>query len=280
MKHAFVTAAVIGLGLSSASGSTAPPTSPSSITVGEIRSLEAQKLAEQLVGKRLAARVIEATKEEYDSQSGLPKKVVFYTRPELAYPRINRICQIDVITIEFNWFDHEQVNASTPLEISHIEAASRFKAFEMPNGEPGSPENKRAQMAACANFATAIDAFRAPNAGDAQWLTEIEEEYLKAPRQKPLPFECDDYADRTCKQAAKALAKLALKLATEVKEIDCPRGGKKKWYQRCFRLTFPYASSDQPEWIMSVAAFIRDGSAPVEIGNLKLEHQRKPYAVF
>lgn len=280
MKHILlVTATAIIVAVSSASGSTAPPLQPRPITVREIQTLDAPQLAKELIGERLASRVVEVTRHQYGGLDGVPSSVDLFTRPQLAYPRINRICQTDVITIEFNWFDHDQVDAATPLTIRHIEASSRFKAFPMPPGEPGTPENEQAQEAACAQFSTALDAFRAPNAGDAQWLVSIEEEYTQTPRNERFSFECDDFEDRTCKRAFVALPRLALNLATEVKEQDCPKVSKRRWYKTCFQLSFPYVGKTDPEWVMSVEAFIRDGSAPVEIERLTLKHEQKPFAV-
>jgi hypothetical protein len=76
--------------------------------------------------------VIEAERREYPREGGVPRDVDLFSRPRIAYPRVNGICQTDVVTVEYNWFDRDQVVDSTPLSITHVEAASRYKAFPIP----------------------------------------------------------------------------------------------------------------------------------------------------
>lgn len=248
-------------------------------TVNDARTLATSQLARELLGERLGSRVMDAVRHEYDSETITPKSVDFYTRPEWPHPRINGICRTDVITIEYDWFDQDEVTPSTPLKINHVEAASRYKAFTEPAGEPGSPENDKAQEAACASFKTALDAFRAPDAGDAQWLAAMHREYSQASTRRRFKFECDDFADKSCAKAAAVLPSLALNLATLVAGIDCSKPEKGDQVNYCYRLTFPYFGTVDPEWIMSVVGGMRDGMAPVEIRTLKLEHQEKAFAI-
>ncbi|MDB5676478.1 MAG: hypothetical protein JWM65_3460 [Sphingomonas bacterium] len=248
------------------------------ITVREVRTLPTPQLARELLGERLGSRVIESITQDDGDATGAPHSIVFFTHPVLSFPRLNGICSTDVITVAFNWFDLDAVNPATPLLIDHVEATSRYKAFPMPPGEPQSPENARAQAAACAAMATAIDAFRAPDPGDAQWLAAIQLEYARPSAQRHYKFACDDFADRSCTEAARMLPRLALPLASEVKAIDCAREGKDQ-IRRCFRLIFPYADSEQVEWEMSVVSGMANGMADVEIRSLKLTHQPRSFGV-
>ena len=269
--------AMLILALALGAGSHAQPSPvPQEINVNDARSLPAPQLARALLGERLGSRVIEAVRHEYESSNGsAPLAVDFYTQPELPWPRINRICRTDVITVEYDWFDMDGPAPSTPIHIFHVEATSRYKAFPMPPGEPGSPENDRAQQAACANFRTALDAFRAPSTGDAQWLAAIEEEYLQATPRRRFNFTCRDYADVTCAGARQALTQLALNRASEVALVDCP-GPSPDQINYCYRLVFPYRDKDDPEWAMTVVAGMRDGMAPVKIRSLRLDHLAPP----
>lgn len=271
---------ILALTASLSPATASPPNPGSTITVNEARTLPASQLARELLGERLGSRVIEAARHEYESSGSTPRSVDFYTQPELPWPRMNGICRTDIITIEYNWFDFDAVDSSTPMKIVHVEATSRYLAFPMPPGEPGSPGNERAQQAACANFNTALDAFRAPTPGDAQWLAAIESEYSSAPARDPrFNFTCSDFADPSCAQAARMLPALSLGLADDVQLADCPPQGSRDQVRYCYRLTFPYAGTEDPEWVLMVAAGMRDGMAPIEIRSLNLEHVQQPLVI-
>lgn len=265
-----------GLSIASLSVAQSP-----SLTVGDARNLPARELAVKLIGNHLGSQVIQAVRRQYEgSTSGVPKEVDLFTQPKSPWPLINGICFTDVITIEYDWFEHEDVSSSTPLSAFHVGASSRFKAFPMPSGDLGYDESIKFQEAECAKMQTALDAFRAPSAGDAQWLARIENEYrssVSAPRKFELT--CDDFQDASCGQAAKALSGLKLSAAREVQLIDCPARKAKDQVSYCYRLTFPYAETDDPEWIVSVVGGIADGGAPVEIRSLNVEHVKKPIVI-
>jgi hypothetical protein len=223
----------------------------------------------------------------------------------LTDPRINGICRTDVITIEYNWGDLDQASMEEPtkpvlpsatLKIAHMEAIPRYKDFPLPPGEPGTAENDKAQAAQCAKMATAMDAFRAPSAGDAQWLSAIEKSYLDA--KAKFNFTCDDFADHSCVKAREALMHLPLRLASKVDLQDCPKVKTGDQVDYCYRLTFPYPESasggfggtpyadilDNPmtydrEWVLTVSAGMRTGSSPVVIRSLHLEHVPKPVPI-
>jgi hypothetical protein len=167
------------------------------------------------------------------------------------------------------------------LEVFHVAATSRFKSFSMPARELGYDESIRFQEAECAKMKNVLDAFRAPSAGDAQWLAKIEQEYRSTSTVAPkFKFTCDDFSDKTCAQAAKALIGLQLRSAASVVETDCPDAGRGDQVNNCYRLTFPYAGTDDTEWIMSVVGGMSNGMAPVEIRSLHLEHVRKPLILY
>jgi hypothetical protein len=264
------------------------------LTVGEARNLPTPELAKRLLGEQLGSKVIEAVRQENDfSEATIPGYVEFYTQPVLTDPRINRICRTDVITIEYDLTGTQvgPVGASTPLTIGHVEAVPRYKSFPMPAGSPGSAENEAAQAAACARMKTAVDAFRAPSAGDAQWLDAIEREYRSGSR--GFAFTCDDFADHSCSRARGELSQLRLERAGEVRSVDCllkRRTGDQ--LDLCFRLSFPRGGkrcSDRQdlrdfecadvEWVLTVSAGMKTGSSPVRILSLNLEHVPAPFAI-
>ncbi len=254
----------------------------SPFTVSDARTLPVGELATRILGPMIADRVIEARRREYtesDSDS-VPRDVVFYTQPALTYPRVNGICGTDVITVEYDWFEHDHATPPTKLKINHVEATSRFKAFPMPLGEPGSAENDRLQAAECAKFTTALDSFAAPSAGDAQWLAAMEREYSRDyPQVLPFNFACEDFADATCAKARRALPRLSLQAAQQVESVDCPQLKSRDQVRYCYRLTFPYKGTDNPEWQMTLVGGMTDGSAPVQIRAAKLEHIRQPFVM-
>ncbi len=273
------------LGTAAISGAAVPPT----FTVNDARTLQTSQLARELLGERLGPRVIEARRYEYEGSTKIPEYVQFFTQPELPAPVINRICRTDVITIEYNWFEHDDVNGSKPLKIARVAARSRYVSFQEPAGDPSSEEYRQAHATACANMTSASDAFRAPSGGDAQWLAAIHDEYSNPANR--LDFSCKDYADRSCVRAREALRGLALNLARDVEPIDCPKVKTRDQVNYCYRLTFPYAPGSypeigdyadvdsNPEWVITVFAGMRDGMAPVRIRSLNLEHIEKPLAI-
>jgi len=282
--------AVIGLSMimtctASASAADLPP-----LTINELRTLPTPQLARELLGERLASRVIEAKRYEYDGSAGsIPEYVEFFTQPELPSPVINGICRTDVIIVEYDWPEHDSVSLSTPLKIARLAAKSRYKSFPEPSGEPGSEEYTRAHKAACAGMKTALDSFRAPSGGDAQWLSAIHREYSDS--NSRFDFTCDDFADRTCAKARQTLRGLSLDSAKDVQLIECPRVRTGDQVDYCYRLTFYYPGEHQfpeiadytelesPEWTITVFAGMRDGMAPVRIRSLHLVHSQKSIGI-
>lgn len=250
------------------------------LTVKEARTLPPGALANRLIGTALGSRVIEAVRREYPSEGGTPREVDLYSKPELAWPRFNGICRTDVVTIEYNWFDHDNASAATPLKVVHVAAVSRYKAFPMPPGKPGSQENEKAQLRQCTKMTTATDAFRAPSAGDAQWLAKIARTYMRASTDESVPLTCDDFQDRSCRRARTALRGLSLNLATSVNIVDCPKRRTSDQVNYCYRLTFPYSDEDSVEWELAVEGGVRNGMAPVEVRSLHLQHQPKPIVMY
>lgn len=250
------------------------------LTVAEARSLPAEQLADKVLGPFLGQRIVEVLRFEHDG--GEPDKVEFYSQPETSWPRLNRICSIDVITVDYNLMNSAGVvDDNLPLQAKRVTAESRYKSFDDPPGRKGTEAYHAASDAACASMTTAIDAFRAPSAGDAQWLAAIEEAYLKEPQHLAhLPFTCDDFADNTCASALARLEHLELKAArtVELRDCDLPEQG---WHlSRCYRLKFPYADAEYTEWELTVWAGIRTGSSPVEIRSLDLVHVEEPFVLY
>jgi hypothetical protein len=251
----------------------------STLTVAEARSLPAEQLATKVLGPFLGQRIVEVLR--YEDEGGAPEKVEFYSKPATSWPRLNRICSIDVITVEYNWMDFgDFVDDAVPLQPMRVTAESRYKSFEDPPGRKGTEAYHAASDAACASMTTAIDAFRAPSAGDAQWLAAIEEVYLKEPEHLAhLPFTCDDFADNTCSSALAQLEHLELKTATTVELGECVLPEQQWHFSRCYRLTFPYPDAEYIEWELTVWAGIRTGSSPVEIRSLNLVHVEEPFVL-
>jgi hypothetical protein len=264
--------------------------SPEPLTVAQARTLPTHELATQILGDRLAAKVIEAVRHEGSDDA--PSYVEFYTKPTLTRPRLNGICRTDVITAEYELMDasSDTVSPSAPLDVTHVQAKGRYKAFPVPPGDYGTPENERAQAEACARMTTAVDAFHAPSAGDAQWLAAIEAQYSD-PRSR-FPFSCDDFADRSCAKAQAQLPRLKLNEAKKVEATDCANERKGDQIDLCYRLSFPYPgeecsdrqdSSDfecsDVEWVLTVFAGMKEGDSPVRILSLHLEHQRRAVGI-
>jgi hypothetical protein len=257
------------------------------LTVGEARTLATAELAKRLLGGALASQVIEAVRQEDRFSTGtVPGSVEFYLQPVRPDPRVNRICRADVITVEYDLTRVQvgQVRASTPLRIAHIEAVPRYKSFPMPPGSPVTRENEAAQAAACAGMKRATDAFRAPSAGDAQWLDAVEREYRGAGQS--FAFTCDDPEVPACARARRVLPELRLERAVEVRRVDCPPKRTGNMMDLCYRLSFLRGQKACPdrrdrerfecenvEWVLTVVAGIATASSPVRIVSLHLERQ-------
>ncbi|RYD55608.1 MAG: hypothetical protein EOP60_05985 [Sphingomonadales bacterium] len=250
------------------------------ISVQEARGLDPSELATKLVGPLIGSRVIEAVRHEYGADTNVPQEVMLYTRPVLSWPRLNGICRVDVITVEYDWFEHDAVTPSTVLNIFRVEAENRYKAFPMPPGEPGSPENEKAQLAACAGFKLATDAFKAPSAGDAQWLAKVQRLYSEPEPRRAFKLMCDSDTGSSCDEANDALPRLALHLADKVESIDCAAKYPGHQLVDCYRLTFPYAGTKNPEWVLTVAAGIKNGMAPVEILSMQARRVSRPIVLY
>jgi hypothetical protein len=256
------------------------------LTFTQAKTLSATELGKRLIGGRIGSKVIEAIRHE---RNGVPAYTELFTQPELTQPRLNGVCRTDVITVEYNWEDSPDASA---LLIARVEALPRYKSFTVPPGEPGTPENNRAQAAACAGMGTASDAFRAPSAGDAQWLAAIESEFASVSAK--FAFTCSDFADTSCVRARQALRQLKLGPKTEVKGVDCPKEKTGDQINLCYRLSFPYSGKDEysdridmrdsenyaPEWVVTVFAGMRDGFASVRIRSLSMEHRRPPIVMY
>lgn len=259
------------------------PTSTSAqtpeLTVNAARTLPVPELARALLGERLGSRVIEAVRHEYGSSPSVPRAVDFFTQPVAPWPRLNRICQTDVITVEYNWADLDEPAPSSPISIFHVEAASRYLAIPEPQGDPGDPEYQRAHEAACAALTHATDAFRAPDAGDAQWLAAMETEWSRTSSSSRFEFTCDDSGNVSCESTPQALSRLRLNQAAIVQRMDCPERRRGQQINFCYRLVFPYSGTDLPEWGMTLVGEMQNGSAPVEIRSLRLVHMARPIAM-
>ncbi len=250
------------------------------VTVERARNLKPSELASELLGRRIGAHVIEAVRHEYESSGKIPRDVQFYTQPVLTWPRSNGICRTDVISIEYDWFEHDVVQPSTVLNIFRVEASSRYKAFPIPAGDPASPESERAQAKACASMKSATDAFMAPSAGDAQWLDPIQQEYVASSAVRRFKLSCAGAEGSSCEHATKALPKLMLKLADKVDLVSCPLDKSDDQVTYCYKITFPYSGSNDPEWVLTIVGAKRDGMAPVRIRSLHAEHVEKPLVLY
>ncbi|MGQ0661446.1 hypothetical protein [Sphingosinicella sp.] len=257
---------------------TAASAQTAELTVTAVRTLPVPELARALLGERLGSRVIEAVRHDYEASQSVPRSVDFFTQPFAPWPRLNRICQTDVITIEYNWADLDEAQPSTPVTIFHIEATSRYLAIPEPPGDPSDPEYQRAHEAACAALTSARGAFRAPDAGDAQWLAAMEAEWSRTSSSSRFDFACDVSANVSCESTPQALSRLRLNQAAIVQRMGCPEMRRRGQINFCYRLIFPYADAviDEPEWDMTLVGEMQDGSAPVEIRSLRLLHMARP----
>lgn len=249
-----------------------------SFTVRDARTLPPKTLGERLIGSRIAP-VVAAQRREYDSGGKTPRDVELFLAPKMPWPYIHNICSVDVIKVEYNWFDFDGAGDSDSLKVHHIEAKSRFLPSEMPVGDEDVDYSKIAES--CSKRTDVEQAFRAPSAGDAQWLVAMQREYSRdSGKSDAFPFECSDFEDRSCRKAAGALKTLALEKSVETEKIDCEMPRSKDQVNFCYRLTFPYPHDDRPEWILKLYGGMSDGSAPVRIRRAVLEHARKPIVVY
>lgn len=250
----------------------------SSFTVEDARTLSPEALGKRLIGSRVG-RVVAAQRREYDSGGKTPQEVKLFLTPKMPWPYIRNVCSVDVVTVEYNWFDFDGARDNDSLKVHRIEAQSRFLPSEIPVGDESIDYGKI--EASCAKRTDVERAFRAPDAGDAQWLMAMQRQYSRDNGKSiAFPFECSDFEDRSCAKAASAMRTLALENSVETIEIDCelPRGKDQANY--CYRLTFPYRDSEHPEWILKLDGGMSNGSEPVRIRRAVLEHVRKPIVMF
>ncbi len=254
--------------LFAAAGQNAP-----SFTVKDARTLPPEALGERLIGSRIG-RVVAAQRREYDSSGKTPREVDLFLTPKMPWPYIRNICSVDVVTVEYNWFDFDGANESESLKLHHIEAKSRFLPSVIPIGDDVDYSEVEAS---CSKLTNVERAFRAPDAGDAQWLVAMHREYSSdGGKSAAFPFECSDFEDRSCAKAASAMRTLALENSVETIKIDCEMSKSKDQVNYCYKLTFIYPNSDDPEWYLNLYGGMSDGSAPVRIRRAVLEHVRKP----
>lgn len=247
---------------------------PSSFTVEDARTLSPEALGKRLIGNRVG-RVVAAHRREYESGGKTPQEVKLFLTPKMPWPYIRNVCSVDVVTVEYNWFDFDGSRNEDSLKVHRIQAQSRFLPSEMPVGDE--PIDYEKIEASCAKRTDVDRAFRAPDAGDAQWLLAMHKEYSRNNGTGfSFPFECSDFEDRSCAKAAIAMRTLELENSSETIEIECemPRGSDQVNY--CYRLTFPHRDSEHPEWILKLDGGMSNGSAPVRIRRAVLEHVRRP----
>lgn len=246
----------------------------SSFTVKDARTLLPEALGERLIGSRVG-RVVAAQRREYSSNGETPKEVVLFLTPKMPWPYIGNICSVDVVTVEYNWFDFDGAKETDSLEVHHIEAKSRFLPSDVPGGD--ADVDYSAIEASCSKLGNVERAFRAPDAGDAQWLVAMQREYSRGnEKNKAFPFECTDFEDRSCAKATSVLRTLALENSIDTSAIKCEMPRSKDQVNYCYKLTFLYPNSDDPEWNLRLYGGMSDGSAPVRIRRAALEHLPKP----
>lgn len=247
-------------------------------TVKDARTLPPESLGQRLIGSRVG-RVVFAQRQEYDSGGGTPRQVDLFLAPKMPWPYIRNICSVDVVTVEYNWFDFDGAKDSDKLKVHHIEARSRYLPTNIPVGDGDVDYN--AIEALCSNLTNVDRAFRAPDAGDAQWLVAMHRQYTNIDQGAvAFPFECSDFGDRSCGKARLALQGLHLENSVESIRIDCEMPRSKDQVNYCYKLTFPYPNSDDPEWILKLYGGMSKGSAPVRIRRANLEHVRKPIVMY
>ena len=244
------------------------------LTVKDARTLTPEALGERLIGSRVG-HVIVAQRREYDSGGKTPKEVDLFLAPKMPWPYIRNICSIDVVTVEYNWFDFDGAKDNDGLKVHHIEAKSRFLPTDVPAGD--SDVDYSIIEASCSKLTHVERAFRAPDAGDAQWLVAMQREYSSG---SAFPFECSDLDDRSCAKADNSLKALSLDKSVETTRIDCEMPRSKDQVNYCYKLTFVYPNSNNIEWILKLYGGMSNGSTPVRIRLAKLEHVRKPIVMY
>lgn len=248
-----------------------------SLSVRDARTLPPEVLGERLIGSRIG-RVVAAHRREYSSRGETPREVDLFLAPRMPWPYIRNICLVDVVTVEYNWFDFDGAKENDNLEVHHVEAESRFLPSEIPVGDD---VDYSAIEAACSKMTDVERAFRAPGAGDAQWLVAMHRQYSRDNgKSGAFPFECSDFEDRSCLKAASVMRTLALENSVETAKIDCEMPSLKDQVNYCYKLTFLYPNSDDPEWYLKLYGGMSDGSAPVRIRRAVLEHVRKPIVMY
>ena len=73
---------------------------------------------------------------------------------------------------------------------------------------------------------------------------------------------------------------LALEQSVATIKIDCEMPRSKDQVNYCYKLTFRYPNTDNPEWILKLYGGMSNGSAPVRIRRAVLEHVRKPIVMY
>ena len=238
--------------------------------------LPTDRLAERLLGGFLGRRVMEATRV-FDAE-GRPWEVVFYTRPETS--SANGICRVDVFTMRFVADFRQAPDATRPVELQSLSLEQRFKAFHPETIEPLDDYEAYigAWETACAEFDTAADAFRAPSAGDAQWLTKIENQLQAGwADSEGSVVTCDDLADQSCAGAKEMLRGFTIASASSVVDIACSDGFARH-YSNCYRVqfAFPEPNSSSTEWTVEISAAIESGVAPVTVQSVHVERHAPP----
>ncbi len=251
------------------------PIPHTTFTARDARSLSTPALAQKVLGPLLGVRVIEAIRHERGEG---PETVEFYTQPEVPIEGINRVCSVDYILIHYNWLDIPEIKPSTPLRVKSMHVETRYKGIIDPSGEPGSDAYKAAHAAACAKFKTGLDAFRAPSAGDAQWLAAMEPQYLQGMRTPSgWALQCNDDGRGACRNARRLLTRMPLRNATQVEAAECSPVQTGYQVRYCYRLTFQYPDEfDHPEWQVFLEGGMLTGSSPVELMSVKMQHVPRP----
>lgn len=247
-------------------------------TVKDARTLPPEELGQRLIGSRVG-RVVFVKRQEYDSGGRTPRQVDLFLAPKMPWPYIRNICSIDVVTVEYNWFDFDGAKDNDNLKVHHIEAKSRYLPTNVPVGDGDVDYN--AIEASCSNLTNVERAFRAPDASDAQWLVAMHRQYTDIDQSAVVfPFECSDFEDRSCGKARLTLKGLRLENSVESLRIDCEMPQSKYQVNYCYKLTFPYPNSADPEWILKLYGGMSNGSAPVVIRHANLEHVRRPIVMY
>lgn len=167
-----------------------------------------------------------------------------------------------------------------PLELQGVSLEQRFKAFQPQALDPADDYEAYigAWETACAEFDTAADAFRAPSAGDAQWLTKIESQLRDGwAESETSVVTCDDFADQSCAAAKEMLRGFTITTASSVVDVACS-DNYAPHYSNCYRVqfAFPEPNSSSTEWTVDVGASIESGVAPVTVRSVHVERHAPP----